>query len=135
MRRIHRRFRGEDGFGLIEAMIAITVFAVGLIALAGMTLTVAGQSRAATYTTEQTMVAQDLLESELSDGYAGLAPGARDTTVDLDARTYSARIVIDDVGPRARRVRVRVSGFEDIDPATLTSLVHEPRSVPEEYQP
>lgn len=135
MRRIHRRSRGEDGFGLIEAMIAITVFAIGLIALAGMTLTVAGQSRAATYTTEQTIVAQDLLESEISDGYGGLAPGTRDTTVVLDERTYSARIVIEDVGPRARRVRVGVSGFEDTEPATLASLVHEPRSVPQEYQP
>lgn len=135
MRRTQRRAPGEDGFGLIEAMIAIVVFSIGMIALAGMTLAVAGQSRASTYTTEQTVVAQDLLESEIDEGYGGLTPGARDTTVALDERTYSARVTTVDVGPHARRVRVRVSGFEDTDPATLSMVVHNRKSAPDEYVP
>lgn len=126
---------GEAGFGLAEAVVAIIVFGIGLLAVAGMTLSVAQQARASTYGTEQSMVSQELLEYHLDRGYSGLAAGTTDTTVALGNRTYDARIVVTDQGPRARHVEVTVSGFEDTDPTTVSSLVHKPRDIPEEYTP
>lgn len=124
----------EAGFGLAEALVAIIVFSIGLLAVAGMTMANAKQARASSYWTEQTLVAQDLMDSRLGAGYGGLTVGTRDTTIQVDSRSYSARISVSDMGPRARQVQVRVSGFEDTGPATLTSMVHWPRPVPEEYE-
>lgn len=132
----HVRLRAPDaGFGLVEALVAILVFAVGLLAVAGMTLSVAGQSRASTYRTDQTMVAQEILEHELDEGYAGLTVGTNDTTVSIDGRSYDVRIVVTDQGPRARRVELTVSGHENTGATTLSSLAHKPRDIPEEYVP
>lgn len=126
---------GEAGFGLAEAMVAIMVMAVGLLAVAGITLAVAQQSRASSYTTEQTMVGQEMLEFQLDQGYAGLTPGTSDTAVQVDSRTYDVEVTVSDVGPRTRRVDLSISGQENTSPVTLSSLVHQPRSVPEEYVP
>lgn len=125
----------EDGFGLAEAMVAILLLSVGLLAVAGITLAVAQQSRASTYTTEQTLVGQEVLEFQLDQGYAGLTAGTTDTTVQVDSRTYDVEVAITDVGPRARRVNLTITGQENTGPVTLSSLVHQPRSVPEEYVP
>lgn len=126
---------GEAGFGLVEAMVAILVMSVGLLAVAGITLAVAQQSRASLYTTEQTMVGQEVLEFHLDQGYAGLTPGTTDTTVQVDGRAYDVQVVVADVGSRARRVELTVAGLENTGVATLTSLVHQPRPVPDEYVP
>ena len=126
----------QAGFGLVEAIVAIMLLALGLLAVAGITLGVAQQSRASTYTTEQTMVGQEVLEYQLDQGYAALTPGTTtDTTVGVDSRTYDVRIVVSDVGPRARRVDLTVSGHESTSDVNISSLVHQPRSVPEEYVP
>lgn len=126
---------GDAGFGLVEALVAILVFAVGLLAVAGMTLSVAGQSRASTYRTDQTMVAQELLEHQLDEGYDGLTVGTTDTAVAIDARSYDVQIVVTDQGPRARKVELTVSGHENTAATTLSGLAHKPRDVPEEYVP
>lgn len=125
----------DAGFGMVEALVAILVFAVGLLAVAGMTLSVAGQSRASTYRIDQTMVAQELLEHQIDEGYAGLTVGTIDTTVAIDARSYDVRIVVTDQGPRARMVELSVSGHENTASTSLSSLVHKPRDIPEEYVP
>lgn len=125
----------QAGFGLVEAMVAILVLSVGLIAVAGITLAVAQQSRASTYTTEQTMVGQEVMESYLDEGFGGLTAGSTDSTVAVGPRTYDLEIVVTDVGPRARRVELSVSGQENTGAVSLSSLVHKPRPVPEEYEP
>lgn len=125
----------EAGFGLVEAMVAIMLFSVGLLAVAGITLGVAQQSRASTYTTEQTMVGQEVLDAKLTEGYAGLTVGTTDSTVQMDSRSYGVQIVVTDAGARARRVAVTVAGKENTSEVALSSFVHEPRSVPEEYTP
>lgn len=125
----------EAGFGLVEAMVSILVLSVGLLAVAGMTLGVAQQSRASTYTTEQTMVGQEVLEYQLDKGYAGLTAGTTDTTVQVGPRTYDVRVEIADVGARARRVSLTISGQENTGETSISSLVHQPRSVPDEYVP
>lgn len=132
---VSRKRGGDAGFGLVEAIVAILVFGVGLLAVAGMTLSVAGQSRASTYSTEQTMTAQELLEYHLDKGYAGLTTGTSDTTVVMDSRSYDVQIVVTDQGPRARKVELTVSGHEDTAPISVSSLVHQPRDIPEEYTP
>lgn len=126
---------GEAGFGLAEAMVAILVMSVGLLAVAGITLAVAQQSRASTYTTEQTMVGQEVLEYQLDKGYANLTASTTDTTVQVGPRSYEIRVVVTDVGPRARRVDLTVSGQENTAATGLSSLIHQPRPVPEEYTP
>lgn len=128
-------WRGQAGFGLAEAMVAILVMSVGLLAVAGITLAVAEQSRASTYSTEQTMVGQEVMDYQLDKGYAGLTPGTTDTTVGVDSRSYDVRVVVADVGPRSRRVDLTVSGQENTSTASLSTLIHQPRSVPEEYTP
>lgn len=132
---IGRTRMADDGFGLLEAVVAILVFGVGLLAVAGLTLSVAGQSRASTYRTEQTMVAQEVLEYQLDRGYAGLAAGTSDTTVAMASRAYDVRVVVTEEGPRAKKVELTVTGFEDTSPTSVSSLVHRPRDIPEEFTP
>lgn len=120
--------RGEAGFGLIEAMIALVMLAIGLIAVAGLALTVAAQTRLAAWQTDQALVGQLVLERVHREGYAAATSGTE--TVSMGGNAYSVTLTVTNPSPRVKQVDALVSGVGTLDPKTFTTRLYQPRPLP-----
>jgi type IV pilus assembly protein PilV len=80
----HRRTRNEDGFALIEVMIAIVILAVGLLGLAALMAQLTGTTSESRYMGTQVMLASEKLEdlNRLPVGNSALLPGGHFTAND-----------------------------------------------------
>jgi type IV pilus assembly protein PilV len=84
--KLHRRTRNnEDGFSLIEVMIAIVILAVGLLGLAALMAQLTGTTGNSRYMGTQVMLASEKLEdlNRLPVGNVALLPGGHFTGDDV----------------------------------------------------
>lgn len=99
---IMRLVRSQEGFSLLEVLVAITIFSIGLLATANMqALAIKGNGLSRTVTIAST-IAQDLLERYKQLGYDGTpATGVySDTVAGSDGLTYARSWTIADDGWR-----------------------------------
>lgn len=122
------RLASEDGFGLVEALVALIILAVGLLAIAGIALSVSAQARAGVNTTGQVLAGQQVLEAMVQAGYGSVPTG--DTTVTVGNRTFTVGRSITATGTRWQEIEVRVEGIGDQPAETLMTRLHAPRSPP-----
>lgn len=94
------------GFGLFEALVSLSLLAVGLLAVAGLVRSVAEQMEWARVTGESALVGRQALEAALADTAA--AP-ARTDTVRVGARSYATRVINAPVGPRLDGIQAIVT--------------------------
>lgn len=118
------------GFGLIEALIAFVILSVGLLAIAGITLAVAQQTRTASYETTQALAGQQVLEVTIDGGYSAVSAGTTDTTVNVEGRTLTVERTVTDVGSRVREVRVVIPAIGDHPPDTMRTRLYQARPLP-----
>jgi len=111
-----RRSR-QDGFTLIEALIAMVVLVFGLVAVTNLLLMAASSNTVASHSSAATMIASQRMETlkGLAFGDAGLASGKDQQTVTgigqietvwtvttVDARTRFIRVRSESLSPIAR---------------------------------
>jgi type IV pilus modification protein PilV len=131
----------RDGFTLIEVLVAFTILAVGLLALAAMQLHALSFGRSGRHTSDAALVAYNEMErlQRLPWAHADLNPAgawvaAPDVNVDVDSavgvqteQTYALRRRVTNLIPnRTRSVDVQVQWAEPDRPNrsfTLTSVV------------
>jgi prepilin-type N-terminal cleavage/methylation domain-containing protein len=90
---IHKIIRtGQTGFTLLEVLIAVVIFTIGILSVNAMQITAIGANTAANRITESTTWASDRVESLLGLDYDD--PALRDGTADGDAG-------LDDIGANA----------------------------------
>lgn len=118
----------ERGFGLVEALVSLIILSVGLLAIAGIALSVSAQTRAGVDTTAQVMAGQQVLEAMVQEGYASVPTG--DTTVRVGSRTFTVSRSVTASGIRWKEIQVEVGGIGDLPPETLTTRLHRPRPAP-----
>jgi prepilin-type N-terminal cleavage/methylation domain-containing protein len=77
MSKLRRKTRRQDGFALIEVMIAIMILAIGLLGLAALMAQLTGTTSNSRYMGTEVMLASEKLEdlNRLAPGDAALAPG------------------------------------------------------------
>ena len=119
----------EAGFGLVEALIAAILLSVGLLAVGGIALYVAGQTRSAGIRTDQTMAGQQVLEATVNKAYADIGTGAADTTVTVGGRDYQITRSVTAMGGTMKEVEVVVSGAGNVGSTTFRTRVHLPKSL------
>jgi type IV pilus assembly protein PilV len=78
---VRKRSRREDGFTLIEVMVALVVFLIGFLGLAGLFASVAQSNRASSNHTRADHVLYQKIEEFMSTPYAEIATGSDETTV------------------------------------------------------
>lgn len=120
----------EGGFGLVEALVAFVVLAVGLLAVAGIALSVAAQTRDAAFVTDRDLAAHQVLEVAATAGYARLSPGTKDTTVTVGTTVYTVTRTVEQASPRTRKVTVQIPGRGDEGGEIMTTFLHAPRALP-----
>lgn len=120
----------EAGFGLVEALIAFVLLAIGLLAVAGIALSVAAQTQDASYTTDQDQAAQQVLEVTETAGYSSVPVGTKDTTVSVGDFSYQVTRTVSQVNPRTKRVTVEVPGQGDDPDEQMVTHVYDRRTPP-----
>lgn len=122
----------QRGFGLIEVMIALTIFAIGMLAVAGISLSVGAQTNWSVWQTDQSLVAQQVLERVQQDGYDAATSGTE--TVTVGNRTYVAERTVTQIAPRVKEVALTVSTTRADDKGvpsrTFVTRLYEPRQLP-----
>ena len=118
----------ESGFGLIEALIAATLLAIGLLAVAGLSLSVASQSRLADYQTGQSLAAQQVLEKVQQEGFADAASGK--DTVKIGGFDYEVTRTVTAPATGVKEVLVQVGGRGILGPHEARTRLYSIRDLP-----
>lgn len=123
------RSGSEAGFGLVEVLIAVVILAFGLLAVAGVSLMVGGQTRGAAYDTDQAMVAQQMMDV-MAQSFASVPVGTSDTTVSVAGRSYTVGKTVTRPAIHLKAVTLVVSGRDRVRPDTFVTLINMPRALP-----
>jgi len=127
-RRARQLSAGEEGFGLVEALIAITILVVGLLAVSGLSLAAATQARVADWQADQAEAGQIAIESVQMLGFAGAA--SRTDTVTIDGRDYLVEVTVSDLNGRVKNVQAEVAAVGSLPARTFTTRLYLPRALP-----
>lgn len=131
-----REQRTHAGFTLLEVLVAMVIFSIGLLSIAGMQGTAIRANSRANTLSVATSLAQGVMEellardsdasifaSDVSDITWDLAPDVAATTLSLDgAGTYSATYTIDADNPVSDVARIDVQVTNGNRTVTLTSF-------------
>ena len=127
--RMRDRIADERGFGLVEALIALTILVIGLVAVSGLSLATAAQARIANWRTQQATAAQVVLEEVQNGGWDSAVSGM--DTVVLAGHPYAVKLDVTRVSPRIKQVTVAVAGIGGLDSRTFTTRLNKPRPLPD----
>lgn len=137
MKRTWHRFRrvtdGEEGFGLVETLIALTILVVGLLAVTGLTMAAATQARIADWRADMTAAGLLALEDVRLEDFTTLT--SRSDTFAIGGHDYPVAITVTPLSTRLKEVRVVVAGAGTLAPDTLVTRVQRPRPLPMPYDP
>lgn len=120
---------GEGGFGLVEALVSAVILSVGLLAVGGIALSVAGQTRMASIRTGQALAGQQVLEDVVTREYSSILAAGGDTTITVGGRTYTVGRSVTEVSAGYARVEIAVEGAGALGPDTVVTFVHEQREL------
>lgn len=121
--------RDERGFGLVEAMIAITILVIGLLAVSGLTLASAAQARIADLRTDQMIAGQKMIEQLREDDFTTVVSGV--DTVTSDYQTFYVTSTVVDLTPLAKHVTLSLaSARAGLAPRTFEAVLHDRRDLP-----
>lgn len=122
------RLRDESGFGLVEMLVATTIASIGLLAVAGLQLSVATQARIAAWRTNQALAAQEVFERLNEAGYASVVSGSDSATV--DGTVYRVNLSVTTPVVRVKQVTATVAGVGSLSARSYVTRIHDRRSVP-----
>ncbi|MFC1813102.1 prepilin-type N-terminal cleavage/methylation domain-containing protein [Thermodesulfobacteriota bacterium] len=107
------RCRREKGFTLIEVMIALTIFAVGMLAVATMQISAISVNARAKRLTQRTTYAQDKIEELIALDYTDTALDSAipHSETHTDGFTVSWTITNNNPIPNLKSIVVTVTGY------------------------
>lgn len=118
----------DGGFGLVEALIAFVLLAVGMLAIAGIALSTAAQTRTASDVTQQALATQQAMEIWMTTPFSEVPTGTKDTTVSIDGRGFTVTRSVAQIGPRVKEIEATAAGEGDVRQRTMVSRLNDPRS-------
>lgn len=115
----------RDGFGLVEVLVAAIILSFGLLAVAGLSVSTAGQGRLARWQTDQALAAQLALAEAYQADFDSVASGTSD--VDVGEHTYRVKLSVTDVSGRVKQVDAAIAGVGPLDSRTFSTRLYAPR--------
>jgi len=106
-----RNGRNDKGFTLLEILVAVTLLAIGLLGIAGLTVGIMRGNRHSNMATTATTLAQDKIEEIRGTDYSGIAPGTvQEQYNDITGFPFHKRVTqVIPSPPNMKRVTVTVS--------------------------
>lgn len=127
--RLRQALNGEEGFGLVEAMIAVTILVIGLLAVSGLTLATAAQARIADGRSDQMVAGQEAIEMVRRTDFASVVSGV--DTVSAGGRELIVTTTVVELGSRTKEVTVDIAPASGgLTTRSFTTVLHNPRSLP-----
>lgn len=124
-----RRLAANDaGFGLVEALIAVTMLVIGLLAVSGLSLAAATQARVADWQADQAEAGQVAIEDVHLQGFAAAASGT--DTVTIDGHDYVVTLTVTNLNGRVKDVQAQVAAVGSLPARTFTTRLYLPRALP-----
>ena len=127
--RLRRSLRDERGFGLVEAMIAMTILVIGLLAVSGLSLATAAQARIADLRSDQMVAGQAAIERVRSLDFGSVASAV--DTVASGGRQFVVTTTVTSLSKRTKEVAVDVAPLSGgLQTRSFSTVLHNPRSLP-----
>lgn len=120
----------ERGFGLVEALIAFVILSVGLLAIGGIALSVAAQTRGAAGTTARALAGQQVLEVAATSDFSEVTVGTTDTTMTVGNRSITVTRVVEQPSVGTKKVTVRIPDASGGSSEVMVTYLHRPKSAP-----
>lgn len=131
--RLRLLMEDESGFGLVEALIAVTILVIGLVAVSGISLASADQALVANWRSRQAAAAQFALEEIQTDGWWVATSGT--DTVTVGGHAFPVNVTITNVTSRVREVTIIVAAAGVVDTAMYRSRMYKPLPLPDPPPP
>ena len=126
---LRERLADESGLGLIEVLVSLIILSVGMMAIAGVSLQVGTQTKLSTWQTDQSMAAEQVMESLQRAGYAAAASGS--DTVSVGNRVYQVTRVVSSPLTRVKLVQLTVTPLTGTASARVfTNRMYDNRQLP-----
>lgn len=129
--RVRAELQSEEGFGLVETLIAFTILVIGLLAVSGLTLASAAQARIADRWSDIATAGQIVIETVQLRGYDSAVSGT--DTVSVGGKRYPVTLTVTNVTSRVREIQAVVDGSGPESVRTFTARVYKPRTLPMPY--
>lgn len=120
----------EAGVGLVEVLVAVSILAFGLVAIAGVARGVARLTREASVRTGQGLAAGQVLALMVHRGYEAAPPGTSDTIVEVGERSYRVTRAVTQVGAGLRELTATVSGADVLPERSFVTRLHRNHVLP-----
>ncbi len=119
----------ERGFGLVEALIAVTILVIGLLAVSGLTMATASQARIADLRSDQMITGQSVIETVRENGFAAATSGV--DTVTTGGRVFYVTRTVTDLNTRTKLINVSIAPASGgLTTRNFSTMLHAPRSIP-----
>ncbi len=129
-RAMRRTIANENGFGLVEAMVAVLILAVGLVSIAGMSYGTMSLIRRSSDMTDHTMAGHLALENVVRGGYTAAASGV--DTVSINYEDYIVTLSVTNVTATMKQVTAVVPGSGSASLRTFITRIGDERPTPDE---
>lgn len=127
--RLESQLANERGFGLVEALIALTILVIGLVAVSGLSLAAADQALWAKWRSDQAAAAQLVLEEIQTDGWWSAVSGTDTATV--SGHDFAMTITVSRISQRVKEITVVVAAAGVVDTAVYQTRVYKPLPLPD----
>lgn len=120
--------RTQDGFGLVEALVAVVVFAVGVLSVAAVAVHAAQLSTRSAVATDQTLVASQVFASLRLEDFDAVTSG--EETVQAGDHTYTVDREVTQLSTDTKQVVAVVSGVATFPADTFETVLHRSTGYP-----
>ncbi len=122
------RLEDESGFGLVETLIALSIFVIALVAVSGLTVASADQARIAAWRTQQATAAQIVLEEIQTEGWWSAV--SRVDTATVGDKDFAVKVAVSRVSSRVKNVQIVVPGVGTADTVVYRTRLYKPLPLP-----
>lgn len=116
------RAPGERGFGLVEALVAVVLFGIGTVAVAGLTLATGTYASRAAVQTDHVMAAGQLFTELRQEDFTAVTSGTR--TLVVGDRSYAIDVTVSQPSTDVKSILAVVPGNSRFSPDTFRTRIH-----------